>query len=100
MGTQVRPIDPTSLHTWLSREVPACNAAGTYASTWFHGDGKGGFGVVLVDIGSGELHVMPNGLVTRHVERDGVVTVSDQFTAHSQKEFQALYEEFKRKICE
>jgi hypothetical protein len=93
-------LNPSSLLPWVQRELASLKAQGIYASHWKHEKGHG-FGMVLVDVGSGELHVLADGTVTRHVELGTQnVVLSTSTVAHSEQEFIKLYEEFKARVCE
>jgi hypothetical protein len=90
--------DAKQIEHWLTQQKSSLSAEGAYMSYWLH-SGRQGFGLVITDDRySGEFHLMPDGTVTRHVEKDLDVLedVTSQVTHFH--ELEARFEDFKAKI--
>lgn len=99
--------DQKAVEDWLEATVNPLRQRGIYVSHWSHDDGQSGrrgkqipgFGLVIVDEGSGEFHLMPDGSVTRHAEDAAMAVVLDEHHPPTDLEtVVALFEEFKNRI--
>lgn len=72
-------------------------SAGEYFSWWPHGEVKGFGAVVTGHLRSMELHLMPNGEVTRHLEEfdpattEFVILISDEVTPSTLQDLETIY---------
>jgi hypothetical protein len=85
------------VQNWLNKEMAFLNQHRVYASYWFHPAFEG-FGVVIVDSNSGEFHLMPDGRVTKHVERGSNVVHSDTTEVADLQDLLAHFADFKSRI--
>jgi hypothetical protein len=89
--------DQSAVNMWLKAASVALQDQGVYVSTWFH-ESAPGFGVVIVDEGSGEFHLMPDGSVTRHVEQGTTVTLDEHRAPTDFNTFVSLFDDFKSRV--
>ena len=90
--------DATRIENWLTQQKSSLSAAGAYMSYWLH-PGRQGFGLVISDNDfSGEFHLMSDGTVTRHVEKQLDVLEDGRSQVTHFTEFEARFEDFKAKI--
>jgi hypothetical protein len=90
--------DAKQVEHWLTQQKSSLSAGGAYMSYWLH-SGRRGFGLVIADDGySGEFHLMPDGTVTRHVEKGLDVLESGTSQVAHLHEFEDRFEDFKAKI--
>ena len=91
---------------WLENEKQTLENSGDYFSWWWHEEYKktGGFGIVVVGLdASMELHLMPDGEVSRHLEalvpKDGAPSplVSDSLYSKTFEEFRDIYVELRNR---
>lgn len=95
--------DQKATEDWAEAALAPLRAKGVFVSSWHHHDGQGGhqgnrvpgFGLVVVDEGSGEFHLMPDGTITRHAEDDAMAIIFDEHLPATDTEtLKALFEEF------
>ncbi|MDR6841523.1 hypothetical protein [Pseudoxanthomonas sacheonensis] len=89
--------DDKAQFAWLEKERLAMESAGEYFSWWPHGDVKGFGAVVTGHLRSMELHLMPNGEVTRHLEEfdpaktEFITLISDELTPGTLQDLESIY---------
>lgn len=92
--------DRNQVLSWLASEAASMDAKGIYMKYWLHPTDAVGFGLVIVDgNNSGELHLLPDGTVTSHVEHGVNVVLDKAVMVREHGNFLELFGDFTKLVA-